>query len=160
MDELLGRAAGGEARSPSVAVVVPCHRLTLERADEVGLRHLRRHLGEYDTYLVLPEGLEGTIDGLPVKRFDARLFRDHRAHQRLMLSPRLYDAFSGYEFVLVYHLDSLVFEDRLAEWCGLGYDYVGAPWTRRGPDGSPFFTGVGNGGFSLRRVESCLRALA
>jgi hypothetical protein len=54
----------------------------------------------------------------------------------------------------------LLFSDELGTWCERGYDYVGAPWTRRTPAGEPYFTGVGNGGLSLRRVGSCRRVLA
>ena len=142
-----------------VAILVPLHTLTLTPEEQISFRHLRRYLGDRDTYLVLPEGLAGTVDGLPARRFDARFFANHRAHQRLMLEPHLYESFAAYRFVLVYHLDSLVLSDELERWCGEGYDFVGAPWTKRGADGTPRFTGVGNGGFSLRRVSGCLRAL-
>jgi hypothetical protein len=133
--------------------------LALTSEEQIAFRHLRRHLGDRDTYLVLPEGLPGTIDDLPARRFDARFFASHRAHQRLMLDRRLYDSFAAYTFVLVYHLDSLVLSDELGRWCAAPYDFVGAPWTKRDADGTPRFTGVGNGGFSLRRVSACLRAL-
>lgn len=142
-----------------VAILVPLHTLTLTSEERISFRHLRRHLGERDTFLVLPEGLAGTIDDLPARRFDPRFFASHRAHQRLMLDARLYESFADYTFVLVYHLDSLVLSDELEHWRGEPYDYVGAPWTKRDDDGSPRFAGVGNGGFSLRRVSACLRAL-
>jgi hypothetical protein len=142
-----------------VAILVPLHTLTLTSEEQISFRHLRRYLGARDTYLVLPEGLAGTIDDLPARRFDARFFTSHRAHQRLMLDPRLYESFATYTFVLVYHLDSLVLSDELERWCGKAYDYVGAPWTTLDADGRVRFAGVGNGGFSLRRVSACLRAL-
>ena len=142
-----------------LAVVVPAHRLELDDDQRVSLAHLNAHLGRHDTFLAVPDSAPGTIGGLPTRRFDARFFESHRAHTSMMLSPRFYTAFTDYEFLLVYHLDSLVFRDDLEAWCERGYDYVGAPWTRRGADGRPYFTGVGNGGFSLRRVQACLRAV-
>jgi hypothetical protein len=49
-----------------------------------------------------------------------------------------------------------VFSDQLAFWCGQQYDYIGAPWLDESEIAeNPVFRpmSVGNGGFSLRRVE-------
>jgi hypothetical protein len=146
-------------RPSRIAVVVPTHRLDLQPDERVSLAHLAAHLGRYETFLVVPEGVSGTIDGLLTQHFDRRFFASHRAYNRLLLSSVFYSAFLRWDYVLVYHLDSLVFRDDLEEWCNRGYDYVGAPWTRRDADGKPYFTGVGNGGLSLRRVATCLRAV-
>ena len=139
----------------SVAVAVPVYRPALEPDEEVSLRHLRAHLGRYDTYLVAPEGLGLPLD-LPAKRF---AFASHRDYSDLLLSAAFYEAFAGYDHLLVHQLDCLVLSDELDAWCERGFDYVGAPWVRRGPDGRPCFAGVGNGGLSLRRVETFLRVL-
>jgi uncharacterized protein DUF5672 len=148
-------------RQPSsVAVAVPAQTLELSSEARQSLHHLRTYLGSYDTFAVLPHGLSDPLAGLPVKRFAVRFFRSTRSYSRLLLSDAFYGAFSGYEYVLVHQLDCLVFSDELSAWCERGYDYVGAPWTRRTPSGEPFFTDVGNGGLSLRRVESCRRVLA
>ena len=144
--------------APSVAVVVPTGGLELDRDEQVSFRQLRRVLGAYDTYLVLPDDVEGTLDALPVKRVAAPYFRGpKRRNQQLMISPELYGAFVDYDFVLIHQLDSLVLSDELPAWCEAGWDNVGAPWTRRAADGTLVLTGVGNGGLALRKVESCLR---
>jgi uncharacterized protein DUF5672 len=144
--------------APSVAVVVPTGRLELDRDEQVSFRQLRRVLGAYDTYLVLPDDVEGTLDALPVKRVGALYFRGpKRRNQQLMISPELYGAFGDYDFVLIHQLDSLVLSDELPAWCEAGWDNVGAPWTRRAADGTLVLTGVGNGGLALRKVESCMR---
>jgi len=125
----------------------------------MSLGRLADQLGSYDRFLLVPESLDiGPTDLAPM-RFDDRHFRTHRDYCRLMMSDAFYRRFSEYEFVLVHQPDSLVLSDELARWCAEGYDYVGAPWVREAPDGSLFFNGVGNGGFSLRRVESCVRVL-
>jgi Protein of unknown function (DUF5672) len=139
----------------SVAVAVPFHRSSLDGDEALSLRHLRAHLGRYDTYAVVPHGLALPFD-LPAKRF---AFTTHRDYCNLLLSPAFYEAFAHYDFVLVYQLDCLVLSDELEAWCERGFDYVGAPWVRHGPDGRPRFAGVGNGGFSLRRVETSLQVL-
>jgi Protein of unknown function (DUF5672) len=122
--------------------------------------HLGVYAGAYHAFAVLPEGLRGTIAQLPAKRFAARSFRSTSHYSRLLLSDEFYASFSDYDYVLVHQLDCLLFADELAEWCERGFDYVGAPWTRRNAAREPYFTDVGNGGLSLRRVESCRRVLA
>jgi hypothetical protein len=143
----------------SVAVVVPAFRERLGDDELISLRHLRAHLGAYDGFVFCPESLDLKLPDLVPVRLDDRHFRTHRGYSRLMLSSAFYRRFEGYEFVLVHQLDCLVFSDDLPRWCGEAYDYVGAPWVRRAANGGLFFSGVGNGGLSLRRVESFLRVI-
>jgi hypothetical protein len=145
---------------PSVAVVLTLsHRTTYTPDEELAFRHARHYLGAYDTYVLVPRSHRAQYPGLKAKPFPDRFFGSARAHGSLLLSPRFYRAFRAYEFVLIHHLDAMVFSDRLTEWCAAGYDYIGAPWLIS-PD-TPHITQpkVGNGGFSLRRVESFLRVL-
>lgn len=172
MTELAGLLRTAHLRSslaqlrPSklVAVVVPLSdRSAFTPDEEKSLLHLDRYLGSYDSYFIAPEGLELRPSRIMVKHFPRSYFGSVLVHRRLILSPDLYYAFRDYQFLLVYHLDALVFKDELERWCGLGYDYIGAPWVKH-PDapyaGDPFFEGlVGNGGFSLRNVEGFLRLL-
>lgn len=88
-----------------------------------------------------------------------------------------------YDYLLIHQLDAFVFRDELDHWCKKGYDYIGAPWLREKdypdwvkaaksvlinryhirfniklpdshiPSYIQFENQVGNGGFSLRRVE-------
>ena len=144
----------------SAAVVVPAFRDRLDGDERVALRHLRTYLAAYDAYLVLPESSRlGAVADLEPIRLHERHFRSHRDYSRLMLSGELYRRFERYEFMLVHQLDALALSDELDRWCAHGYDYVGAPWVRRAPGGGLRFAGVGNGGFSLRRVETCLRVI-
>lgn len=72
----------------------------------------------------------------------------------LLTRPHFYDHFEGYEYVLIFQTDSMLFPHspfRIEDF--LGYDYVGAPWRWR-----PEALG-GNGGLSLRRVASLQSAL-
>jgi len=56
-----------------------------------------------------------------------------------------------------------VFSDQLTEWCRAGYDYVAPPWVKH--EDAPYagmveFEGkIGNGGFSLRKIESFLKVI-
>jgi hypothetical protein len=127
--------------------------------------------------------------GLKVKTFDDSFFNDIQGYNRLMLSEEFYQVFADQEFLLIHQLDAFVFQDDLAYWCQQNYDYIGAPWLRdrdftgwfdqldftlrqrvatwlnlKKKDGvTPreiiYLNGVGNGGFTLRRVSAMLRCL-
>ena len=127
--------------------------------EEISFRHVRHYLGRYDKYVVIPDSHDAIYPGFIPKRFPDRYFGSAQAHGSLLLSHAFYRAFLDYDFILICHLDALVFSDRLIDWCLAGYDYVGAPWLVS-PD-TPHIKEqkVGNGGFSLRRVRSFLRVL-
>jgi hypothetical protein len=46
-------------------------------------------------------------------------------------------------------------------WCNKGYDYIGAPWFEdwNNATENSNFIGLGNGGFSLRKVSSAIKVL-
>jgi hypothetical protein len=131
-------------------------------------------------HLVLPDAVTAYAFA-DIISFDDTLFKGVEGYNTLMLSPIFYKAFLAYEFMLIHQLDAFVFEDKLSWWCTQGFDYIGAPWLKPGehPDvikaltsnikyyfhtrndvhknGEPskyqYENKVGNGGFSLRRVE-------
>lgn len=152
-------------RPPSkrVAIVVPLSaRTELTPDEEVSLRHLRHYLGHYDKFMIAPPGIDVPHRDFTVKHFDSAFFGSVRNHMNLLVSPVFYKAFREYEYMLIYHLDALVFSDRLDAWCDRGYDYVAPPWIRYpgAPyEGLPIENKVGNGGFSLRKIERMLRVL-
>lgn len=146
--------------SKRVAVVVPAlpgGRRQLTAEEQVSLRHLDRFLGHYDRFMIVPKGDNPPLPGFRQKAFSRKYFGNLQAHSWLLLSPAFYDAFLDYEYILIYHLDALVFSDQLIAWCDEGYDFVGSPLL---VDNNPEkgFWGVGNGGFSLRKVRSFARA--
>jgi len=143
-----------------VAVVVPLsNRPDLTPDEKISLRHLTHFLGSYDKYMVIPKALKVDYPGFENKRFNNRFFGSAEAHKRLLFSPGFYDAFSNYKYILMYHLDALVFSDQLMEWCDTDLDYIGAPFIKC--DDSPWVKvpRVGNGGFSLRKIDSFLNVL-
>lgn len=127
-----------------------------------------------------------TLESVP---FPAHYFTDIQAYNRLMLSEDFYRTFLSFDYMLIHQLDAFVFKDELLYWCNRGYDYIGAPWLRdrdfAGFTDELIFTlkkrvailfdlkkedgitpreitglnGVGNGGFSLRRVSAFLACL-
>ncbi|MBP5515592.1 MAG: hypothetical protein J6X86_01460 [Bacteroidales bacterium] len=77
-----------------------------------------------------------------------------------MLDKHFYQRFAEYEYMLVYQLDAWVFRDELDDWCNKGYDYIGAPWIEKDENGNIELAGVGNGGFSLRRIQHFIDVLS
>ncbi len=137
-------------------------RSVLTDDEKVSFRHLRHYLSAYDTYLIAPTGMHIALPGCRVRPFDDQFFGSVAANRRLMLSRSFYEAFADYEFILIYHLDALVFSDGLDAWCDLEYDYIGAPWLKsvfEPVSREAGFASVGNGGLSLRRVSSMLGVL-
>lgn len=120
------------------------------------------------------------FSGLPVREVsDEWLGRKNgiAGYNRMMLSAGFYELFRDYEYLLICHTDAWIFRDELADWCRRGYDCVAAPWVRRKVYDLPIlkqylrwrlrraeragrmirqslYGKIGNGGLSLRRVES------
>ncbi len=114
------------------------------------------------------------------ENFDDLFFKNLDGYNKLMLSSGFYERFQQYEYILIYQLDCYVFRDELKKWGQTGYDYIGAPWLHN--DRRQWWTlknrikyklkqyyrrclnkentisfgfyKVGNGGFSLRKVQT------
>lgn len=141
------------------AVAIPlANRSEFTEDEAISLRMLDRHLGGYDRFFILPEGLDVRHGDIGKLHFGAHYFGSVAAHKRLLFSDEFYARFERYDFVLIYHLDAAVFSDRLDSWCERGYDYIAPPWIPH-PEapyaGDRNYEGkVGNGGFSLRKIDS------
>ena len=143
-----------------VAVVVPLStQPTLTADEQISLQHALHYLGRYDMFLVAPAGHAFTHVGFQTKSFPKRFFGSAAAHARLVTAPSFYEAFTDYQYILMYHLDSLVLSDQLESWCQTDLDYIGPPWINC-PD-SPWVKNerVGNSGFTLMKIQSFLKVL-
>jgi hypothetical protein len=144
----------------TVAVVIPgSTRAELSPDERVSYRHLTAFLGSYDRFLVVPRGLPLRLDGCTHLEFSPKYFGSMAAYNRLTYLPEFYRTFAEYKYILMYHLDALVFCDDLIRWCDTDMDFIGAPWLPC-PD-LPWVKepGVGNGGFALMKVQTMLRVL-
>lgn len=168
--------------SKTVAIVVPIsNRLELTEDEKISLRHLRHYLGAYDKYVIAPEGLNFELPDFTTIHVSRKYFGSAEAHGRMLYNPEFYSKFADYKYILMHHLDALVFSDDLKKWCDADLDYVGAPWipfenapkwlfallTRakapgtESTDVSPWELEpqVGNGGLALMKVEAFLSVL-
>ena len=102
-------------------------------------------------------------------------------YNKMMLSKDFYELFSDSQYILICHLDAWIFRDELQEWCEKNYDCIAPTWIRRDIYDAPFikpftaikklfttksdgitkgdiYNKIGNGGLSLRKVDSFLKA--
>lgn len=146
--------------SPSVAIVTPIHRFPLAADQEISIRHLRHFLGDFDRFIIGPRRLPSEFSDFSFRELPPKFFRTTHAYNLLMVNRLFFEAFSDYDYVLIYEPDALVFSSDLDSWCAKGWDYAGAPWfddylddTTRG------FWKVGNSGLCLRNVSAALDVL-
>lgn len=150
--------------NPKVIILIIVHKESLEPYERISLTQCFRILGHYPIKFICPEGLNvrAYLDINPASSFDfipPHWQSNYGNFARLKMLPFLYKRYSDYEYVLFYEADAFVFRDDLMEWCRKGYDCIGAPWLEGWSEATPGapFIGVGNGGFSLRKIESLLK---
>ncbi|MEO6917076.1 MAG: DUF5672 family protein [Chitinophagaceae bacterium] len=149
-----------------VLVLVMCYRSSLSEYEQVSLKQCINVLGNHPIHIVKPVSLNISawpidFDRIALDTFDDRFFRDIGAYSRLLLSKQFYQRYIDYKYILIYQLDAFVFRDSLSEWCSKDFDYIGAPWFENFSHTNtqaPFIHG-GNGGFSLRKIDSHLKVL-
>ena len=147
-----------------IAVVVPVYLPILTDDERISFIRKLDILGKHGIMLVCPEGLDTVVYeqlagsrgvSLAHERFEEVFFQGTSGYNRLLLSPLFYMRFSNYDYLLICQLDAYVFRDELMSWCQKGYDFLGPPLF---DDEHPVIglegMKVGNGGFSLRKVQT------
>lgn len=170
-----------------VKIVVPIYKDTFTPLEKRSLRQVYEVLCAYPIVVIHPESLDLSFlreefPRLSFTAFEDAYFKGVHGYNELMLSTVFYERFLDCSYILIYQLDAFVFRDELREWCEKGYDYIGAPWmrlpiydkpvilqymelmywlrrVRHKPSKQDLHYKIGNGGFSLRKVESHLKFL-
>ena len=150
----------------TVVVIIPVYLPTLSEDERISFCRTLEVLGHHIIVLVCPNNFESNeFDDLARKynvklryeRFDNSFFKGIEGYNRLLLSDLFYRRFQQFQYILICQLDTYVFKDELNEWCYKGYDYIGPPlFDDENPKISIEGMTVGNGGFSLRKVQSFL----
>lgn len=148
-----------------VAVLTPIYKSAISNDEQISLSSYKKHLSNYDHFAIIPSKLFGKsisqFRADKIVKFPDFYFKNIYGYNKLLLSKELYSAFSAYKYILIAQLDAIVFKDELESWCSKEFDYIGAPWSERyRTDRGTKFELVGNGGFSLRNVQSALRVLS
>lgn len=151
-------------------VVIPTYKAALSAQEKLSVDRAVEILGQHAIFFIGPRHLNAQLQslcqhyghGVQSSTFDDRYFAGIKGYNALMRSRSFYGAFSDYSHILIAQADTLVLRDELQTWCEQDYAYIGAPWFVGGsqPRQPLEFLGVGNGGFSLRRVADFLRVLA
>lgn len=160
-------------------VVIPLYKEFLSTYEQISLMQCNKVLKQYKKVFICPQGLnyssyEDLLNG-EVKYYSQEFFRSVESYNDLMLQRFLYEDFLPYDYMLIYQLDGFVFFDGIAKFLDMDLDYVGAPWldgmrvyrynfkgvcmlSRLLPNIFKYIdVFVGNGGVSLRRIESFCR---
>lgn len=77
---------------------------------------------------------------------------DRRIYSALLRQPEYYEMHNEWDNILIYQTDALIF--RKIDDIYFKYDYIGAPWVE---SNQWCKYNAGNGGFSLRKIKSCIR---
>lgn len=168
------------------AILIPAYR-SLTPLEAYFLKNNTNLLLNHEIILILPSDfvIDNSFHGIIWHKklyFDKDYFLNTRTYNKLMLSSDFYECFEDYEYILIVQADVFVFEDQVEYWCNKNFDYIGAPWFRYNKlnKGKLFwyfykniyrwylglsrksgwlYNRVGNGGFSLRKVETFLNIL-
>ncbi len=154
--------------SKKVAIVIPVYKEQLDPYEQISLSRCRDVFKGYEIILVFPQDIntqEYKNQNIFTKYISLKpkYFKNTSTYSRLMITPYFYKQFIEYEYILIYQLDTFVFENNLEKWCNMNIDYVGAPWIESAWIKSlqkkiswidKFIYPVGNGGLSLRKVKT------
>lgn len=146
-----------------VIIVIPIYSPILADSEKASLIQCIKVLNKYDISFVTFKNLDIKIYQEIVSQnrfakihyeyFDQSNFGSIGEYNKFCLTPEFYMRFREYDYMLIYQLDAWVFNDNLLEWCKKGYDYIGAPIFDDWSSTIPKMIGIGNGGFSLRRIS-------
>ena len=159
------RNCKGHMKHTKVILII-VHKSQPSKFELSSLAQCYKILGNHPIKLIAPIGLDMSSykqvnENIEVDFINPRWQSNYAMFNRLKILPYIYKRYSAFDYILFYELDAWVFRDELDYWCDQGFDYIGAPWFegwQSAKDTAPFI-GIGNGGFSLRKVKSHLKAL-
>lgn len=149
-----------------VGVIIPYYHKDLSELEKISYLQCKKILGQYPIILLIPDSMSEEDypkdDMVIIEKVPTVWLQSISTYNAMMLNIEFYKRFQEYKYILIYQLDAFVFSDRLMEFCNYNYDYIGAPWLA----GYFYYISeenciwnVGNGGFSLRKVQSFINLL-
>jgi len=150
----------------NLVVVTPIYKKDISKDEQLSIKSAIMHLNAYDKVIVAPKKFINDEEfltiwesyGYEVVFFDNKYFVSTESYNKFMMNKEFYKKFDEYNYMLVYQLDVLVFSDTLDYWMSKQIDYVGAPWIIEDED-EKRFDGAGNGGLSLRNIQTFIKVL-
>jgi hypothetical protein len=177
-----------DAHHTVVKVVVPVYQSHFTELERRSFDNTCKVLSAHPIVVVKPEGVDVSELGLERPNVTTMDVSDEwlgtkngiQGYNRMMLSPHFYALFPDTQYIFICHVDAWMFSDQLNDWCNKGYDHIAPTWPlppryRHFPFRQwlwlkqkltpadklvrfKTFNKIGNGGFSLRRVNVFLDA--
>lgn len=161
-----------------VCVFIPVYKKKFNKEEEWAVEHNLARLNDIDVVIGAPKSLDTSyyterFNIKKVQKYADKYFKSQKKHNRLLMDEKFYASFE-YEYICICQPDVLIFGNTecLMKFCGLGIDYIGAPWFPAFRQCIPEFRHktpnyilhiffrqydiqVGNGGLSLRNCKAC-----
>jgi hypothetical protein len=151
-----------------VAIIIPIYKDNLSLHEDISLKRALKVFKNRDIILVTffelkhyCTQIKKNHSNITIQIFDKKNFNSIRSYNRLLMSENFYKAFINFNYILICQLDVYVFEDKLDYWIEKQYCNIGAPLFKGYNKTSKVFRDFGNnGGFCLRKTQSCLDILS
>lgn len=168
-------------------VLIPIYHTKPTRNEIFSINRTVERLDGNRIFLIAPDKLDITWYREHFPDMEVRKYKKWKntiqSYSDLLLSVSFYQDYAEFDYMLICQTDALVLgnSDDLIRFCDLGYDYYGAPWEsyrEKGGREIPRFLlkkwqkievihklarvrkcMVGNGGFSLRKIEHFISLL-
>lgn len=164
-------------------VVIPVYKPQLADFEKAALENNLALLQGYPICFLVPEKVDmrpltaqyPQVEVISVSDNWLGSKRGIQGYNEMMMAEAFYSIFADYKYILICHVDAWLFSNDLQRWIESDYDHVAAPWpTRKRYKHFPLkqylwlkmrlkpkkkiihcqmFDRIGNGGFSLRKVE-------
>lgn len=152
------------------AIVIPIYKQSLSSNEIYSVKQCLTIFNNHPVVFVHPKSLnlkwyhdflKNYSNPICFEAFNTNYFKSTVSYNKLMLSLSFYCRLKRFEYILIYQTDCFVFRDELEYWCNKGYDFIGSPlFNEKSYNNGQFeICGIGNGGFSLRKVRSFIRVL-
>lgn len=146
-------------------VVIPIHSDCPTAYELISFEQCFKILHQHEIKIIAPLGINLDKYRAIISVFDV-IFIDPiwqssiENYNKLKLSSYFYKLFNDFDFLLTYELDAFIFKDEVVYWCEKNFDYIGAPWFLGFDQANTNeIIGVGNSGFSLRKISSMENAI-
>lgn len=161
----------------TICVVIPIYKQYPSESEKQALVNIGKKFFKYKQIIIAPFNLsleEYYFLNAEVIFFPEKYFKSTRTYSELLLRKQFYSKFAKYGFMVIVQPDVWIIKNDITVEIFTQYDYVGAPWYsgiklhRLQIRGSRFIPGydkfaktvyVGNGGFCLRNISSCIALL-
>lgn len=155
-----------------LAIIVPIYKKTLLESEKISLQSLVDKLpyNDYDLCIIHPgswvfSSVESTdyvnsiYKNALFYEYPDRYFESTDSYSELLKEQFFYEDFKNYKYILIFQTDCLLFDiSILDKWINEGFDYVGCPIIAN-KQHWPSIPVAGNGGLSLRKVETFIDIL-